>query len=66
MLVCFFVHALENHVNLPMYSGPVKPALLSMDDGSNSALPDGTDEFLNNPSKGMPLLKIPVHVTNFE
>ncbi len=36
--------------------GPVKPALLSMDDGADSALPETTEESAANPLKGILLV----------
>ncbi|KXN87742.1 RNA-binding protein 5-A [Leucoagaricus sp. SymC.cos] len=39
-------------------AGPVKPALLSMDDGSNNELPDNTDEPAANPSKAHQVKKV--------
>lgn len=40
-------------VGLNSNLGPVKPVLLSMDDGADSALPESTEETATNPLKGI-------------
>jgi len=49
--ICAFLYAFQLYIELSACLGPVKPALLSMDDGSNNELPDDT-QATSDPSKG--------------